>query len=166
MQRFVVVACLLAACMFGAANAQAKFPNFVAALNQPSYSRLNQVVDGLGLKQTFTNPALKVTVFVPNDAAFAAVERRTGISIGLLMRQRSLMQQVVYYHIVKEVVKAPIPQGKVMPTFVSGRSLTGAGMSVKGAGSSIAKIVQPNIQCGAGIAHGVDSVILFLNIGR
>jgi uncharacterized surface protein with fasciclin (FAS1) repeats len=73
------------------------------------------------------------------------------------------MQQLVYYHIVKEVVRAPLPAGKQLPTFVANRDLTGDGMVVKGAGSS-AKIVTPNIQCGAGVAHIIDNVLLFLNV--
>lgn len=40
-------------------------------------------------------------------------------------------RQVVYYHIVKEVVSAPIPSGKTLVTMVSGKALSGNGMIVQ-----------------------------------
>jgi hypothetical protein len=46
---------------------QTSFPNFVAAMNQPQISRLSGVVNSLGLAKTFSNPSLKVTVFVPTN---------------------------------------------------------------------------------------------------
>lgn len=63
----------------------------------------------------------------------------------------------------KEVVKAPLPK-KSFTTFVTGKTLTGDGMMVKGVGSS-AKIVDPNVVCGAGIAHGIDNVLLPIALG-
>jgi hypothetical protein len=69
---------------------------------------------------------------------------------------------VVYYHIVREPVKAPLPN-KQFQTFISDKSLTGAGNQVKGAFSS-ANIVRPNIMCGQSIAHGIDNVLLFANL--
>ncbi|KAI8474415.1 MAG: FAS1 domain-containing protein [Monoraphidium minutum] len=163
MRAAVLASCLLAFCLFGAASAQS-FPSFTAAMKQGQYSRLSTVVDTLGLAKTFSNPQLKLTVFVPTNEAFSNAEKRTGISIATLSAQKSLMQQVVYYHIVKEVVRAPLP-ARQLPTFVSGKFLTGAGMTVKGVGSNEAKIVQANIKCGAGMAHGISNVLTFLNIG-
>jgi hypothetical protein len=61
-------------------------------------------------------------------------------------------------------VRAPLPK-RAIPTFVAGRSLTGDGMVVRGVGSNSAKIVEANVQCGAGLAHGIDGVLTFLNIG-
>ena len=39
--------------------------------------------------------------------------------------------QVVYYHIAREVVAAPLPAGKQMATYLQGKSLTGNGMTVQ-----------------------------------
>lgn len=138
-------------------------------MKQPNFSRIQGVISTLGLTNTFSNPGLKLTVFVPtnnvraprrrapppcctraraergpadarrctplrpsapggplglrspsslkDDAtvstgpqAFAAAEARTGISMNVLAQQKSLMQQVVYYHIVKEVGDRKIEQ--------------------------------------------------------
>ena len=57
----------------GTAQAQGSFPNFVAALSQPNFSSLKQVVTSLNLVSTFSNPALKVTVFVPTNGVSGRV---------------------------------------------------------------------------------------------
>lgn len=161
--RCAAIVCLLAVCLLGAAEAKS-FPNFVAALGQPNFSRIKGVVNMLGLTGTFSNPALKLTVFTPTNNAFASAEAKTGISFNVLAQQKSLMQQVVYYHIAKEVVRAPLPK-RAITTFVAGKTLTGDGMIVRGIGANSAKIIEPNVQCGAGLAHGIDGVLTFLNIG-
>lgn len=160
MQRAVFLACLLAVC-FGTAQAQGSYPNFVAALSQPNFSSLKQVVTSLNLASTFANPALKVTVFVPTNAAFTAAQKATGITAAQLAGLKSVAQQVVYYHIVKEVVSAPLPN-KALPTFVAGKTLQGQGMSVKDTVGGVAKIVAPNTKCGQGLAHGIDRVLTFI----
>jgi hypothetical protein len=40
----------------------------VAALGQPNFSRIAGVIKTLGLTNTFSNPGLKLTVFVPTNA--------------------------------------------------------------------------------------------------
>jgi hypothetical protein len=40
-------------------------------MNQPQISRLSAVVNTLGLAKTFSNPSLKVTVFVPTNQVCA-----------------------------------------------------------------------------------------------
>ncbi|KAI8475429.1 MAG: hypothetical protein J3K34DRAFT_404922 [Monoraphidium minutum] len=162
MQRLALCV-LLAVCLAGPAAAQKSFPSFAAALNQPAFSSLKTVVNTLGLTGTLSNAQLKVTVFVPNNNAFAAAQKATGMSTAQLTSLKSVMQQVVYYHIVKEVVRAPLPN-KQLQTFVSGKSLQGAGNKVKDAIGQTANIIDPNVKCGAGIAHGVDKVLLFMNM--
>lgn len=66
-------------------------------------------------------------------------------------------------HPAPQVVRAPLPK-RALTTFVAGRSLTGDGMIVRGAGSNSAKIVEPNVQCGVGLAHTIDGVLTFLSI--
>lgn len=161
MQRLSIVACLLAVCLVGSAQAQS-FPNFVAALNQKQFSRLNQIVTTLGLTKTFSNPELKITVFVPTDDAFNKAAAASPVPIDSLLQNRAIVQQVVYYHIVKEVVSAPLPK-REFQTFVTGRTLTGDGMTIKGVGSS-AQITQSNIKCGSGLAQVINSVLLFVNV--
>ena len=63
----------------GTAQAQT-YPNFVAALGNPQFSKLRGVVGTLGLDKTFSNPQLKVTVFVPNDAVGGARAGRAAAS--------------------------------------------------------------------------------------
>lgn len=62
-----------------------------------------------------------------------------------------------------QVVAAPLPK-RQLTTFVANRFLNGDGMTVNAVGNS-AKIVQANIKCGQGLAHVVDHVLLFVNVG-
>lgn len=129
----------------------------------PGYTKIKQAVDFLGLAGTFGNPQLKVTVFVPNDNAFAAAQKRNpAINEQVIMANKGILQQVVYYHIAKDVVTAPLPS-KTFDTFLTGKTVKGNGNKVDGAYSS-ANIVQPNVKCGAGYAHGIDSVLMFAQL--
>lgn len=220
------------------------YKSLADALNQSQFSRLKGIVDTLGLTKTFSNPDLKLTVFVPTDAvscqyrctayialgyslqhcgiawimpqppslcrpaahtactaptraprrqsarpptpsrrrpltppaslppppptpqafnsAIARYANNPLVSLDSLLQQRSLVQQVVYYHIAKEVVRAPLPK-KTFNTMVTGRTLEGDGMTVKGVGSS-AKITKANVAAGQSLAHEIDNVLLFVNV--
>lgn len=144
----------------GTASAQS-FPTFAQALNQPQLSKLKGIVDTLSLQSTFSNPQLKVTAFVPTDTAFNAALAKYPVASSFLSN-RSIVQQVLYFHLLKEVVKAPLPS-KTYNTFLSGRTLQTNGMQVTAAGSS-AKITKPNVACGAGLAHEIDNVLLFIDV--
>jgi hypothetical protein len=66
-------------------------------MGQGDFSRIKQVVDMLGLTNTFSNPNLKVTVFVPNNGAFSAAEKKFGgggNTMQLLQQNKGIMQQV------------------------------------------------------------------------
>ncbi len=60
------------------------------------------------------------------------------------------------------MIKAPLPN-KSWDTFISGKQVTGAGNVIKGLYSQ-ANIVKPNMQCGAGFAHGIDNVLMFTDV--
>jgi uncharacterized surface protein with fasciclin (FAS1) repeats len=131
---------------------------------QSQFSTLKRVVGSLNLAPTFSNPQLKVTVFVPTDSAFDAARKKfPAINENVIMSNKAILQQVVYYHIIRSVVSAPLPAGQNWDTFVTGKQLSGSGMTVKAAYNS-ANIVQPNVKCGAGIAHGIDNVLMFANL--
>lgn len=157
--------------------------------------------------------------------AFTAAASISPVPLSTILNNRGIMQQLVYYHIVKEVgrlatcglnrlgawgpsfrhhvpqaarppphpppreiagtasrvasahpslhttpssptpqvVSAPLPK-RQLPTFVANRALTGDGMTVKAVGNS-AQIVQGNIKCGQGLAHVINQVLLFVNVG-
>ena len=150
----------------GTASAQS-CSNLADALNQGDYSRIKEVVSMLGLTKTFSNPDLAVTVFVPNNGAFSAAEKQFagasgGNTMALLQQNKGIMQQIVYYHIVRKVVKAPLPK-ETFQTFIQDKTLKGDGMKVIGAGSS-ANIIRPNIACGKSMAHGISNVLMFANL--
>lgn len=163
MQRFVIASCLMALAFVASAQAQS-YPNFVAALAaNPEFSSIKEAADILGMTNTFANPQLKVTVFVPTNTAYNnALKSIPGISADTLKANKGLLQSIVYYHIVREVVKAPLP-ARSFETYVAGKQLTGAGNVIKGAASS-ANIVKPNVACGAGMAHGIDNVLMLVNL--
>ncbi|GBF89549.1 hypothetical protein Rsub_02267 [Raphidocelis subcapitata] len=182
MQR-AALALALAVCLFGPAAAgpaatgpaaagpgaaaaprQSEYADFVSALNQPRFSRIAGVLTSLGLDKTFSNKELKLTVFVPTNEAFAAAEARAPVSADSLTSNRSLLQQLIYYHISKEVVSAPLPKGKELPTMIAGRALTGDGMTVKAVGS-VAQIVDANIKAGAGLVQVIDNILIPINMG-
>lgn len=98
-----------------------------------------------------------------HSQAFAKAESSSPVSLDSLMGSKGLLQQIVYYGMVQGVVNAPLP-AQQFDTLLSGKSLTGAGMQVNGIGSS-ATITEANINCGAGVAHVIDNVLLFVNLG-
>lgn len=159
----MIALCLVALAF--AATAQADYANFVDAMNSESdFSRIKQAADLLGLSTTFKNPQLKVTIFVPNNGAFDAAQKAfPGVTMDVLQRNKALLQQMVYYHIAREVVRAPLPK-RSFDTYISGKQLTGDGNTIKGIASS-AQIVKPNVVCGQGVAHGINNVLLFINLG-
>ncbi|GBF89548.1 hypothetical protein Rsub_02266 [Raphidocelis subcapitata] len=153
---------LLFLCLFGAASAES-YATFADALNQDRFSQLKAVINNIGIMSTFQNPQLAVTVFAPDNNAFAKAAASSPVSIDQLMGSKGLLQQIVYYGIVQGAVSAPLP-AQQFDTLLSGKQLTGAGMQVQGIGSS-ATITEPNVKCGAGLAHIVDNVLLFVDLG-
>lgn len=162
------------------AAAQQQYPNFYAGLAATRDAQhTKRIVDALGLQKTFANPQLKLTVFVPRDAAIDAVARRLRTTPAALTGNRGLMQQVLYYHIVTGAAggpKAPLPASKLAAgaklntmlsspagpytlAVVAPRAGSGAKAAVKAIGST-ANVVRPDMRCGAGIAHGIDGLLL------
>lgn len=98
---------------------------------------------------------------MPTDKAFNDALAKYPVASSFLSN-KSVVQQVLYYHLVKEVVKAPLPN-KTFNTFLSGRTVATNGMTVTSPGST-AKIIKPNVPCGAGLAHEIDNVLLFIDV--
>ena len=147
----------------------------------------------LGLSSTLSNPALALTVFVPSDAAFRAMAARLKVPLAaasaaglqLSAAQKGVMRSVMYYHMVSGsgAAKATyhtsqLKAGMALDSLylspltkqsyqLSIASVTGGPaapqIQIKSIGTS-AYIYKPNIKCGAGVAHGIDNVLVPMNM--
>jgi len=141
----------------------------LGAVNTGSYmlacSHAQHTQQHTSLPKLHSPPPIPTPPSLPNlpiPQAFNKAAAASPVPIDSLLQNRAIVQQVVYYHIVKEVVSAPLPK-REFQTFVTGRTLTGDGMTIKGVGSS-AQITQSNIKCGSGLAQVINSVLLFVNV--
>ena len=153
---------------------------------------LHTCAGALGLSPTLSNPALALTIFVPSDAAFQSLAAKLGLpftdasaAASLSGAQKALMKNVIYYHMVSGsgAAKATyhtsqLKAGMALDSLylspltkqsyqLSIASVTGGPaapqIQIKSIGTS-AYIYKPNIKCGAGVAHGIDNVLVPMNM--
>ena len=123
-----------------------KFTTFVAGADATNLS---------ALLKTNTN----LTVFVPTDAAFAAMP---AADLEALKVNKTVMQKFILHHIVNapflstriKGVKGPIPSGAGDTILLDGTDEAGA-LKVDGA-----TIIQADLKTGSGLLHIVDHVLI------
>jgi uncharacterized surface protein with fasciclin (FAS1) repeats len=136
--------------------------------------------DALGLKATMSNTKLALTVFVPSNTAFTNLANKLKVSTTSMSKNTGLMKQVMYYHFVtgSNGVKqtfhtSELKVGTKLDTMyistVTRRpyqlsvAATSPKIVIKSVGTS-AYIYQPNMQCGAGVAHGIDNLLVPMSL--
>ena len=78
------------------------------------------LVSTAGVASTLSNPSLAYTLFAPTDAAFRAAAASTGVNTAVMMRNRSIVQLVFQYHVVKGVFPTgALKNGMKLPTLVT-----------------------------------------------
>ncbi|MGF1497141.1 MAG: fasciclin domain-containing protein [Elainellaceae cyanobacterium] len=126
------------------------------ASGSESFNTLVQAVQAAGLADTLAGEG-PYTVFAPTDEAFEQLP--DGVLEALLEPEnREILQQILRYHVASgELVASDISTGTI-PV------LTGGGVAVRVAEDRIivnnGSVVQPNIEAGNGVIHGVNRVLL------
>jgi uncharacterized surface protein with fasciclin (FAS1) repeats len=142
----------------------------------PNYSIMKQFGDRLGLTKQYEDPTLTWTIFAPTDVAFTAALAKIGIKVEALQKVpvsvvKNLLTPFINYHIVPQLAStAAMYNGEELATNNEGAPALlvskvlaqspGGGISIKPAVGEAAKIVRPNVRCGAGWAHGIDGLLM------
>jgi uncharacterized surface protein with fasciclin (FAS1) repeats len=124
--------------------------------NDSSYSTLRQAVQAAGLESTLSGTS-PVTVFAPNNEAFAALPEGT-LDRLLLPENKAQLQKILSYHVVPgRVTSADIQPGEV--NTVEGQAVT---IATSGGNVSVnnATVSQPDITASNGVIHGINQVLL------
>ncbi|KAK4560903.1 hypothetical protein LTR86_005483 [Recurvomyces mirabilis] len=169
-----------------AAIAQAQAPDLVTAISQqPSLSTLYGLLGQASNTTAFLGSQKNVTLFAPNDEAFASIVQSGGIfSINQASIDAGLIAQILDYHLIRGVVRAEdittIPtfvhtylnySGFVLDGEVSGSNVTGGqvvsvnlnrtGNAQVVSGIKVPSgIVATNIEFDHGIIHIIDKLLL------
>lgn len=137
----------------GSLSSMARVPVATAASGNPILSTLVTAVKAAGLVDTL-NSAQAVTVFAPDNAAFAKIPASTLHSV---LANKAELTKILTYHVVGQ---------KLSPDQVTGalKSLEGASIAVSGSEPDI-KVNAANVVCGGiqtanATVYIIDSVLM------
>jgi uncharacterized surface protein with fasciclin (FAS1) repeats len=144
-----------------AQNSHQTQPNIVGlAASDPQFSTLVSLVKKAGLVNALSGPG-KLTVFAPNNAAFAKVPKATLDALG---KDKALLRAVLTYH----VVKGAVPAAKVVT--LDGKkvkTLNGATVNVRITGKTKksvylnnSKVLKTDLKASNGIVHVINRVLI------
>ncbi|GBF97278.1 hypothetical protein Rsub_09969 [Raphidocelis subcapitata] len=181
MARALLVAALTFCSLFAVQAATLSYTkaysNFYSGVTWvPEASTCKSIIDTVGLRSTLSNPNLTLTIFVPSDAAFASLAAKLKVSPSSMNANSALMKQVMYYHFVtgsngaKAVYHSTmLTNGMKLDTMFASPltkkpyqltvAVNGTRIQVKSVGTT-ATVYRPNVKCGAGVAHGIDTVLV------
>ena len=126
----------------------------------PDFSILVEAVVAAGLVSTLQG-AGPFTVFAPTNAAFAALLTELGVTKDALLANKTLLTQVLTYHVVPaRVLKAEVPVNTAITT-VQGQTFTiNASLVITDQNMRTSNIVATDVFTSIGVIHVVDKVIL------
>ena len=126
----------------------------------PDFSILVEAVVAAGLVSTLQG-AGPFTVFAPTNAAFAALLTELGVTKDALLANKTLLTQVLTYHVVPaRVLKAEVPVNTAITT-VQGQTFTiNASLVITDQNKRTSNIVATDVFTSNGVIHVVDKVIL------
>jgi len=142
----------------------------------PNYSIMRNFGDRLGLTKQYEDPTLTWTIFAPTDVAFTAALGKMGIKVEALNKVpssvvKNLLTPFINYHIVPQLAStAALYNGEELKTNNAAApalrvskvasATPGGGITVQPAVGEAARIVRPNVRCGAGWAHGINGLLM------
>lgn len=126
----------------------------------PDFSILVEAVAAAGLVGTL-QAAGAFTVFAPTNAAFASLLTELGVSKADLLANKTLLTQVLTYHVVPaRVLKAEVPFNTAITT-VQGQTFTiNSSLVITDQNMRTSRIVAADVFTSNGVIHAVDKVIL------
>lgn len=108
------------------------------------------------------NPDASLTVFAPTDRAFVALLNGLGLSAEQLLANRSLLNNVLRYHVVEGRVSSAAAieaQGNFVPTLLRGDDLlVSASNGVVYVDSS--RVITTDVNASNGVIHVIDTVLV------
>ena len=126
----------------------------------PDFSILVEAVAAAGLVPTLQGQG-PFTVFAPTNAAFAALLTELGVTKDALLANKTLLTQVLTYHVVPaRVLKAEVPVNTAITT-VQGQTFTiNSSLVITDQNMRTSNIVATDVFTKNGVIHVVDKVIL------
>ncbi len=107
------------------------------------------------------------TVFAPTNDAFAALLTELGVTKAQLLADKTLLTQVLTYHVLgSKVPKASVPAGKAITTVQGGFfkvDAVGTGLVITDGRNRKSNIVITDVPASNGVIHAVDKVLLPAN---
>ena len=135
-----------------------------ATANNPEFSILLAAVQAAdpSILAALSDPDANLTVFAPTDRAFVALLNRLGLRAEQLLANRTLLNNVLRYHVVEgRVSKAAAldAQGNFVPTLLPGDDLlVSASNGVLYVDSS--RVITPDLNVSNGVIHVIDTVLV------
>ena len=121
-----------------------------------SFSTLVTAVQAAGLTDALSGKG-PFTVFAPNDAAFGKLPKET--LRGLLAKPEELAKILKFHVIPGRVLSTDLPEGTIRPRTLAGMKLQ-VQRSSNGVRVGKAHVLAADIQCGNGVIHVIDSVVI------
>lgn len=130
------------------------------AIANPDFSILVEAVTAANLGATLSG-AGPFTVFAPTNAAFASLLTELGISKDALLANKTLLAQVLTYHVVSaRVLKAEVQVGSAIKSLQGETFTIDSSLNVNDQRARKAKIVATDVFGSNGVIHVIDKVIL------
>ncbi|MDI5961954.1 fasciclin domain-containing protein [Streptomyces sp. SL13] len=139
----------------GSFNGMATDPVATAASNNPALSTLVTAVKKAGLVDTL-NSAQNITVFAPDNAAFAKLPKAT---LAKVLANKAMLTKILTYHVVgKQLAVSDLASG-TYPTLEKQNLMTsGSGMSYKV--NNTANVVCGNVKTANANVEIIDTVLM------
>ena len=130
------------------------------AVNSKDHTTLVAAVKAAGLVDTLQSKG-PFTVFAPTNAAFAALLTELGVTKDALLANKTLLTQVLTYHVVPaRVLKAEVPVNTAITT-VQGQTFSiNSSLVITDQNMRTSNIVATDVFTKNGVIHVVDKVIL------
>ncbi len=128
----------------------------------PDLSILVEAVVAAGLVDALSAPG-PLTVFAPNNAAFAALLTELKTDKAALLANKPLLTKVLTYHVVSgKFLKADVPVGAPITTLQGGKFTVDASLAITDESTPPRKsnIIATDILATNGVVHLIDKVIL------
>lgn len=130
------------------------------AQSLPQFSILVEAVVAAGLQDALAAPG-PLTVFAPTNDAFAALLTELGVSKADLLANKTLLTQVLTYHVVPGLVlKADVPLNTPITTLQGDSFSINASLAITDQRARRANITTTDVLTSNGVIHVIDKVIL------
>lgn len=134
------------------------------AVADPQLSTLVTLVKKAGLVVALSRPGAHLTVFAPDNAAFAALKKADPMTFNAVATTPSLLKKVLTYHVLPTEVEAAAAIAAA-DKHGSVKTLEGEmiALSVKGGGlylNGSAEVIKADVPASNGVIHVINAVLV------